>query len=203
MRVADLIAYVNHDIDDATRAGLLQRVRSAARQRVEVLGRSSSARIGTHGQGRRRRDAGGRADRDPHERRRARGDAATPRSSCSTRSTRTRSPHGEFKKAHGHPGRPVGEGRASGPTSSSMRRPSRPKASTPPARDFIAGMTDRYAVALFEQLFIPQARGWDGSAARERREPVHAADRSMDAGGIPPAPLWPTYGPCTDGPEPG
>ena len=33
MRVADLIAYVNHDIDDATRAGLLQRGGSAARSR--------------------------------------------------------------------------------------------------------------------------------------------------------------------------
>ena len=31
MRVADLIAYVNHDIDDATRAGLLQAGGSAAR----------------------------------------------------------------------------------------------------------------------------------------------------------------------------
>ena len=28
-------------------------------------------------------------------------------------------------------------------------------------RDFIAGMTDRYAVALFEQLFIP--RPWVGT----------------------------------------
>ena len=31
MRVADLIAYVNHDIDDATRAGLLRAGGSAAR----------------------------------------------------------------------------------------------------------------------------------------------------------------------------
>ena len=30
------------------------------------------------------------------------------------------------------------------------------------ARDFIAGMTDRYAVRLFEQLFIPKpvGRAW-------------------------------------------
>ena len=33
------------------------------------------------------------------------------------------------------------------------------------ARDFLAGMTDRYAVGLFEQLFIPKPwvdvpRGW-------------------------------------------
>src|SRR3981081_2208705 len=46
MRVADLIAYVNHDIDDATRAGLLQ-AEDLPAEPVRVLGNSSSARIGT------------------------------------------------------------------------------------------------------------------------------------------------------------
>ena len=44
-RVADLIAYVNHDIDDAARAGLLSEADLPAAA-VEVLGRSSSERIG-------------------------------------------------------------------------------------------------------------------------------------------------------------
>ena len=44
-RVADIIAYVNHDIDDAVRAGMLERDR-ACRGAVEVLGHSSSERIG-------------------------------------------------------------------------------------------------------------------------------------------------------------
>src|SRR6476619_2014766 len=44
MRVADLIAYVNHDIDDAVRAGVLK-VDDLPRQPVDVLGASSSARI--------------------------------------------------------------------------------------------------------------------------------------------------------------
>src|ERR1051326_9050971 len=44
MRVADLIAYVNHDIDDAVRAGGLK-VEDLPRQPVSVLGSSSSARI--------------------------------------------------------------------------------------------------------------------------------------------------------------
>ena len=44
-RVADIIAYVNHDIDDAVRAGLLKE-EDLPRERVEVLGRSSSERIG-------------------------------------------------------------------------------------------------------------------------------------------------------------
>src|SRR5215212_3318380 len=46
MRVADLIAYVNHDIDDATRAGLL-RAEDLPVEPVRTLGSSSSARIAT------------------------------------------------------------------------------------------------------------------------------------------------------------
>src|SRR5215813_2268725 len=46
MRVADLIAYVNHDIDDATRAGLLT-PEDLPKNLVSVLGASSSTRIGT------------------------------------------------------------------------------------------------------------------------------------------------------------
>ena len=46
MRVADLIAYVNHDIDDSTRAGLLH-AGDLPKEPVRVLGTSASARIGT------------------------------------------------------------------------------------------------------------------------------------------------------------
>src|SRR5215510_11697825 len=44
-RVADIIAYVNHDIDDSIRAGLLTEENLPA-TRVEILGASSSERIG-------------------------------------------------------------------------------------------------------------------------------------------------------------
>src|SRR6187402_2464647 len=44
-RVADIIAYVNHDIDDAVRAGLL-REEDLPSDRTEALGRTSSERIG-------------------------------------------------------------------------------------------------------------------------------------------------------------
>src|SRR4051812_34137003 len=44
MRVADLIAYVNHDIDDAVRAGVL-RPEDLPHDAVAILGASSSARI--------------------------------------------------------------------------------------------------------------------------------------------------------------
>src|SRR6185295_4343144 len=46
MRVADLIAYVNHDIDDAIRAGLLK-AEDLPVEPVRTLGTSSSGRIGT------------------------------------------------------------------------------------------------------------------------------------------------------------
>src|SRR6187402_1250761 len=44
MRVADLIAYVNHDIDDAVRAGVM-RDDDLPEDAVEILGKTSSARI--------------------------------------------------------------------------------------------------------------------------------------------------------------
>src|SRR5215813_6768704 len=44
-RVADIIAYVNHDIDDAVRAGILD-PDTLPRERVDVLGTTSSERIG-------------------------------------------------------------------------------------------------------------------------------------------------------------
>src|SRR5512147_3287736 len=44
-RVADIIAYVNHDIDDAGRAGLL-REEDLPAERIAVLGATSSERIG-------------------------------------------------------------------------------------------------------------------------------------------------------------
>src|SRR5690606_10686423 len=44
-RVADIIAYVNHDIDDAVRAGVLSAADLPAGP-IEVLGTSSSSRIG-------------------------------------------------------------------------------------------------------------------------------------------------------------
>ena len=45
-RVADMIAYVNHDIDDAVRAGVLDGSDLPV-QALDVLGRTSSERIGT------------------------------------------------------------------------------------------------------------------------------------------------------------
>jgi dGTPase len=46
MRVADLIAYVNHDIDDAVRANIIK-PEDLPQELIAVLGSNSSARIST------------------------------------------------------------------------------------------------------------------------------------------------------------
>jgi dGTPase len=153
MRVADLIAYVNHDIDDATRAGIL-RAEDLPQEPVRALGTSASARIGTLV-----KDvvtetlAGGLAEIRMSE--------SVLKAVLNLRAFLFDAVYenviatAEFKKASGI---------LSGLWEKVRERPDDfldPKtidgegldAAT---RDFIAGMTDRYAVSLYEQLFIPK-----------------------------------------------
>jgi dGTPase len=153
MRVADLIAYVNHDIDDATRAGLL-RVEDLPSEPIRALGDSSSARIGTLVK-----------------------DVVTATFQADMKEIRMSQPvldavldlrqflfeavyengiaTAEFKKA---------EDILSGLWTKMHERPDefldvrtvQNEGIDAAARDFVAGMTDRYAVRLFEQLFIPK-----------------------------------------------
>jgi dGTPase len=161
-RVADIIAYVNHDIDDAIRAGLLKEadLPSAA---VEALGRSSSERIGrmvtdvvheTLRVGRR-------------EIQMSRGilDATLAlRDFLFGAVYENEESTAELKKA-----RDI----LSGLWEKIAERPDRfldartvaHEGRDAALRDFIAGMTDRYAVALFEQLYIP--RPWVGTPVLE------------------------------------
>jgi dGTPase len=153
MRVADLIAYVNHDIDDATRAGLL-RAEDLPQGAVAALGTTSSARIATLV-----RDvvtqtlAGGLAEirmSDPVleavlKLREFLFDAVYENTVATA----------EFKKATDI---------LSGLWEKVRERPAEfldariieAEGLDAAARDFVAGMTDRYAVRLFEQLFIPK-----------------------------------------------
>ena len=155
MRVADLIAYVNHDIDDAMRAGLLQAGGSAARSRSRSLG---ALVVGAHrhaGHGRRHRNAGRRADRDPHERRGARGGARAAQLPVrrGLREQRSRPPSSRRRRASSSG---LWEKVRERPDEFLDRRTIETEGLDAAARDFIAGMTDRYAVRLFEQLFIPK-----------------------------------------------
>ena len=153
MRVADLIAYVNHDIDDATRAGLLK-AEDLPRGPVATLGATSSSRIATLV-----KDvvtetiAGGlseirMSDGVLEAVLALRGflfDAVYENSTATA----------EFRKATGI---------LSGLWEKVRERPAEfldPRTLETDgldvaARDFLAGMTDRYAVRLFEQLYIPK-----------------------------------------------
>jgi dGTPase len=153
MRVADLIAYVNHDIDDATRAGLF-RPEDLPRDPIARLGTTSSARIATLV-----KDVVTETlAADLVEIRMSVGvlDAmlalrsflfdAVYENHLATAEFRKASGilTGLWEKVHERPDEFLDPRTIDGDGLDAA------------ARDFIAGMTDRYAVRLFEQLFIPK-----------------------------------------------
>jgi dGTPase len=153
MRVADLIAYVNHDIDDAVRAGLLK-AEELPRDLVSVLGSSSSSRIGTLV-----KDvvtetmAGGLTE--------IRMSDAILQAVLALRSFLFDAVYentiatAEFKKASGILSG-LWEKVRERPDEFLDRRTIDTEGLDAATRDFVAGMTDRYAVRLFEQLYIPK-----------------------------------------------
>jgi dGTPase len=155
-RVADIIAYVNHDIDDAVRAGLL-RDEDLPASRVEVLGRSSSERIGRMVTDVVLETIGGgmteiRMSRDVLDATvglRAFLFEAVYENEVAT---------AEFKKAAGILGGLWTKVRESPETYLDPRVIER-EGLDAAAKDFLAGMTDRYAVSLYEELYIPKPWG--------------------------------------------
>jgi dGTPase len=152
-RVADIIAYVNHDIDDAVRAGLLKEA-ALPPSRVEVLGRSSSERIG-------------RMVTDVVLQTLDSGLVEIRMSDAILEATlglrsflfgavyENDTATAEFKKAAGILGGLWDKVRES-PGEFLDPRTIDCEGLDAAARDFLAGMTDRYAVNLFEHLFIPK-----------------------------------------------
>lgn len=153
MRVADLIAYVNHDIDDAIRAGLLK-AEDLPRDYVERLGTSSSARIG-------------RLVRDVVTESLA-GDLAEIRMSEPALEAMLGLRSFLFDAVYENETATAEFRKATDVLSLLWERiRERPAEFLDPAtvahegldaaaRDFLAGMTDRYAVRLFEQLYVPK-----------------------------------------------
>lgn len=152
-RVADIIAYVNHDIDDAVRAGVLDAAHLPAAA-VGTLGATSSARIGAMVT-----------------------DVVEQTLACDLEALRMSEPvlqalldlrafmfehvyendiaTAEFDKATGILGglwERIRQAPATWLDPGTLEREGLDAA----ARDFLAGMTDRYAVRLFEELFIPR-----------------------------------------------
>lgn len=160
-RVADLIAYVNHDIDDAVRAGIL-RVETLPEEPVAVLGTTSSGRIGRMVADVVRETLAREADPEI---------AMSPRVLRATLDLRAflhaevyenGAAVAEFGKACG-----ILEGlwekvRATPARFLDPRTVERDGLDVA-AKDFLAGMTDRFAIGLFEEIFVP--RPW-GRAAR-------------------------------------
>jgi dGTPase len=153
MRVADLIAYVNHDIDDAVRAGLLRTDQLPAGP-IAALGTTSSRRIATlvkdvvtetlaAGLVEIRMSAGvldavlalrGFLFETVYENSKATAEFRKAADILSGLWHKVRERPEEFLDA----------------------RTIDAEGLDVATRDFIAGMTDRYAVRLFEQLYIPK-----------------------------------------------
>ena len=160
MRVADLIAYVNHDIDDAVRAGVLNEGDLPA-DAVRVLGPTSSARIArmvkdvvTETQN------GGLAEiRMSDEVLDA---TLAMRAFLFDAVYENEAATAEFRKATGILGG-LWEKVRERPDDFLDRRVIDTEGLDAAIRDFVAGMTDRFAVALYERLFIPKP--WVGPMA--------------------------------------
>ena len=160
-RVADIIAYVNHDIDDGVRAGILQ-LDDLPSDPIATLGSTSSDRIG-------------RMVADVVRQTLAReGEPEVDMSAPVLQATldlraflfgavyENDAATAEFKKAYGILSglwEKVRETPAHFLDPRTMDRDGLDVA----AKDFLAGMTDRFAIGLFEELFVP--RPWGGGAA--------------------------------------
>jgi dGTPase len=160
MRVADLIAYVNHDIDDAVRARVLNES-DLPQEAVGVLGSTSSARIATMVKDVvTETQAGGLS-----EIRMSRGvlDATLAmRAFLFGAVYENEIATAEFKKATAILGG-LWERVRERPADLLDQRIVETEGLDVAAKDFLAGMTDRFAVALYERLFIPKP--WVGPMA--------------------------------------
>lgn len=152
-RVADIIAYVNHDVDDAVRAGVLD-VRELPQDAVAVLGRSPSERIG-------RMVSDVVSETLAHGLTEMRMSETVLEATLALREFLFEAVYengiatAEFSKAEGILGG-LWERVRERPAEFLDTRTVEAEGLDVAAQDFIAGMTDRFAVSLFEQLFIPK-----------------------------------------------
>ena len=152
-RVADIVAYVNHDIDDSVRAGILSEA-DLPRDAVALLGGSHSERIGrlvtdvVH-----QTIDGGMSEIRMSEP--ALNALVALRSYLFEAVYENQVATAEFGKASGILGG-LWEKVQQRPEEFLDLRTVEAEGVDVAAQDFVAGMTDRYAVRLFEELFIPK-----------------------------------------------
>ena len=155
VRVADIIAYVNHDLDDALRAGVIRKDQLPA-DIVKILGKTNSQRIGTMVKDlifTTLENGGGHLAMSPA----ILTAMSDLRAFLYENVYETRKVHNDFVKAmkiirelynhflkHELPWEKT--------TSASARDMDRHRQ----VCDFIAGMTDRYALDLYEKIFLPK-----------------------------------------------
>jgi dGTPase len=160
MRVADLIAYVNHDIDDAVRAGVLRDTDLPA-DAIATLGPTSSARIAGMV-----KDVVIQTTRGELSEIRMSGEML--QATLALRAFLFEAVYendmatAEFRKAGNILGG-LWERVRERPAEFLDLRILESDGLDVAARDFVAGMTDRFAVALYERLVIP--RPWVGPVA--------------------------------------
>jgi dGTPase len=160
MRVADLIAYVNHDFDDAVRAGVLV-AEALPADALGVLGSTSSARIA-----RMVKDVVTETQNAGVTEIRMSEDVLA--ATLSMRAFLFEAVYendlatAEFRKASGILGG-LWEKVRERPGEFLDQRMIDAEGLDAAARDFLAGMTDRFAVTLYERLFIPKP--WVGPLA--------------------------------------
>jgi dGTPase len=154
-RVADIIAYVNHDIDDAVRANVLD-TNDLPVPAVGVLGHTSSQRINTMVTDVVTETLGGGLTE-------IRMSDSVLQATLEMRDFLFKAVYenpravAEFEKAEGILGG-LWEKLRARPEQFLDQVTIEAEGLDASARDFLAGMTDRYAVALFEDLFVP--RSW-------------------------------------------
>jgi dGTPase len=146
VRVADRIAYVNHDVDDALRAGIIRRQDLPAGP-ISTLGEQTSARIDT-------------LVRDMISNSRAKGEISL---SDGVYEALMELRSWLFRNVYNDPGSRENE-KAAGVVANLfdyyLEHPEERVASDPDpiteTADFVAGMTDRYALATYRRLFMPR-----------------------------------------------
>ncbi len=153
VKLVDRVAYINHDIDDALRAGVLRPDDLPAAE-IELLGETGSARIDT-------------LVRDIVERSRAEGEIAQSEETGGAMlrlrkfmfdrvylGERAREEHERVHRAMGalfdHYVERPDEVPALDPSADTTQR----------ITDYLAGMTDRYCIAKFAELTIPEGALW-------------------------------------------
>jgi dGTPase len=152
-RVADIVAYVNHDIDDSVRAGILNES-DLPKDAVKLLGSTHSERIGrlvtdvVH-----QSIDGGMSEIRMSEP--VLNALVDLRSYLFDAVYENQVATAEFGKAAGILGG-LWEKVQQRPEEFLDLRTVEAEGVDVAAQDFVAGMTDRYAVRLFEQLFVPK-----------------------------------------------